>query len=75
MALAVGDSSDGAAVEVDVEQVTTRPGLEVDRIGGGRDEGADQPRRRVSVSTFLHDPDAVTGVVGEEQGLVVLGGG
>ena len=69
----VVDAPDGAAVEVDVEQVATWPVLQVDGIGGAGDEGADQSWCGIPVGSFGHDPDAVTGVVGEEQGVVVLG--
>ena len=72
VAAGVADAPDGAAVEVDVEELSGRADLQVDRIGSSRDEGAHQAGGGVAVHALGHHPDAVAGVVREEQRAVVL---
>ena len=65
------DTSDRAAVEVRVIEVAVRADPDVDRVRRSGVEG--DPRRRIGepAGSGEHDPDAITGVIGEEESTVV----
>jgi hypothetical protein len=58
------DLTDGAAVEVGVEELAARPDLELHWIRSPRREGADPGRVGNAVQARQHRPDAVARVVG-----------
>ena len=65
------DPSDRAAVEIDIEQFTARRDLDVHRVRRGRHEVLQQPWCRKPVRVLLHHPDAIAGIIGEEERAVV----
>ena len=64
---------DGAGVEVDVEEVATRPDLQLDRRAGPGDERRPCAWIGQAILPGEHHPDAAPRVVGEEERPAVLG--
>ena len=64
-------ATDGPADDVGVEEISSWPDLQIHRTRSPRHEGAAFGRVRRPVGTLLHNPDALAGVVGEEEGAVV----
>ena len=73
VATGVLDAPDRATVEVDVEEVATRADLQVDRIRCVGPERLAQVHVGHAARARTHDPDAVAGVVGEEERPLVGG--
>ena len=68
----VRDSPDRAAVEVHIEEVATGPFSRLTGFAAPATNVLDLPGRRPAVEALRHRPDAVPGIVGEEQAAVVF---
>ena len=66
------DPVDLASIDVHVEKVPSRPGDELDRTARASDEGLPVGGVRVPVCVGEHRPDALSGVIGEKEGVLVV---